>query len=204
MQKGDSFVGKTCFLRRFTDDYVGKNCATVCAEMECRNVALRGTPLCLMVVDTAGREHTKPITNSYYPVVHGVFVMFDVTERSSFDHVPLWTSEMHKHSRPGTPLVVVGLKAGEEAKEEDAPMQPRGAALGEASWAHRARPRQVSAAEARQLTERLAEKYGCAVPYIESSSKRGLRCGVEQAVYVLARQVMRSEAWLSDPPAFVQ
>lgn len=181
---GDAGVGKSCFLMRFTEDvYVGDvYIATIGVDFKIKRVAMRGKPMRLMIWDTAGPERFRTISSSYYRGAHGVFVMFDVTDRASFGNVRHWVQQVRTHGKSATRVMIVGLKAGEE--------ELRSVAEAPGRRASQARPREVSTAEARQLAAELSEELGFLVPYRECSSRKGLR-EVEQATYVLAREVER-------------
>lgn len=49
--------------------------------------------------------------NHYYRNVHAVVYVYDVTNLSSFEHLPVWISECDKHVLdPDLPRVLVGNK----------------------------------------------------------------------------------------------
>jgi Ras-related protein Rab-1A len=49
----------------------------------------------LQLWDTAGQERFKAITASYYRGAHGVVLMYDCTNRESFDNCRRWLSEVN-------------------------------------------------------------------------------------------------------------
>ncbi len=40
--------------------------------------------------DTAGQDRFKTITSSYYRGADGIIIVYDITDRTSFDHVKNW------------------------------------------------------------------------------------------------------------------
>jgi Ras-related protein Rab-1A len=60
--------------------------------------------------DTAGQERFGTITRSYYRGAHGIVVIFDVTDKPTFDHVKAWLLETGKHADPKCNRLLVGNK----------------------------------------------------------------------------------------------
>lgn len=48
--------------------------------------------------DTAGQDRFKTITCSYYKGAHGIMVVYDVTDRESFDSINNWMQEIDKYA----------------------------------------------------------------------------------------------------------
>ncbi len=49
--------------------------------------------------DTAGQDRFKTITCSYYKGAHGIMVVYDVTDRESFEGVRNWVQEIEKYAQ---------------------------------------------------------------------------------------------------------
>ena len=60
--------------------------------------------------DTAGSEKFHKITQSYYRGVHGIMLVFDVSNRKSFKHVSYWLSNISKHANEHVQVQLVGNK----------------------------------------------------------------------------------------------
>jgi Ras-related protein Rab-1A len=60
--------------------------------------------------DTAGQERFKTITSSYYKGVHGIIVVYDVTDRESFDGVHEWMEQIEKSCTTNVARILVGNK----------------------------------------------------------------------------------------------
>lgn len=69
----------------------------------------------LQVWDTAGQERFRNITSSYYRGSNGIIVVYDVTDRTSFDHISFWLKEIDKLA-PDVARMIVGNKID---KKED-------------------------------------------------------------------------------------
>ena len=70
---GDSGVGKTCILFRFSDDAFNTTfISTIGIDFKIKTIELRGKKIKLQIWDTAGQERFHTITTSYYRYVHAV------------------------------------------------------------------------------------------------------------------------------------
>ena len=47
--------------------------------------------------DTAGQDRFRTITSTYYKGVHGVLLVYDVTDRDSFENMQYWMGEVEKY-----------------------------------------------------------------------------------------------------------
>ena len=92
---GDSGVGKSCLLLRFADDtYTESYISTIGVDFKIRTIELDGKTIKLQIWDTAGQERFRTITSSYYRGAHGIIIVYDVTDRDSFDSVKYWMQEV--------------------------------------------------------------------------------------------------------------
>merc|ERR1719343_1277374 len=79
-------------------------------------MSVGGKKVRLQLWDTAGQERFRTITSSYYRRAHGVVVTYDITDRTSFDHVRQWLGEIEKYAAPGTKALIVGNKCDLSSK----------------------------------------------------------------------------------------
>lgn len=64
---GDSGVGKSCLLLRFSDDSFNNNfITTIGIDFKLKTVELDGSRVKLQIWDTAGQERFRTITTAYY------------------------------------------------------------------------------------------------------------------------------------------
>ncbi|KAI8988740.1 small GTP-binding protein [Pilobolus umbonatus] len=109
---GDSGVGKSCLLLRFTDDtYTESYVSTIGVDFKIKTINLDGKSCKLQIWDTAGQERFRTITSSYYRGAQGIIVVYDVTDRKSFKKVKDWLKEIDKHASNDVCRLIVGNKS---------------------------------------------------------------------------------------------
>lgn len=64
----------------------------------------------LQIWDTAGQERFLTITSSYYRGAHGIIVVYDVTNRISFDNIKKWFKEVDTFASASVQQLLVGNK----------------------------------------------------------------------------------------------
>ncbi|KAI8124245.1 hypothetical protein FF38_08789 [Lucilia cuprina] len=95
---GDSGVGKSSLLIRFSDDtFSGSYITTIGVDFKIRTVVIDGLRVKLQIWDTAGQERFRTITSTYYRGTHGVIVVYDVTNGESFANVRRWLDEIQNN-----------------------------------------------------------------------------------------------------------
>lgn len=116
---GDSGVGKSCMLQRFADHTFSPGyISTIGVDFKIRTIDLDDKVVKLQMWDTAGQERFRTITSSYYRGAHGIFIVYDVTDRQSFENLKSWLEEIEKYAQAGVRLVVVGNKSDLENKRQ--------------------------------------------------------------------------------------
>ncbi|XP_018594171.1 RAB3D, member RAS oncogene family, b isoform X2 [Scleropages formosus] len=88
---GNSSVGKTSFLFRYTDDsFTSAFVSTVGIDFKVKTVFRSGKRIKLQIWDTAGQERYRTITTAYYRGAMGFLLMYDITNLDSFSAVRDW------------------------------------------------------------------------------------------------------------------
>lgn len=78
-----------------------------------------GSQANLEIWDTAGQESYLSITRSYYRGTDCCLLVYDVTRRESFDHLPRWLNEAKQNaSNANLVLMLVGNKADLEGSRQ--------------------------------------------------------------------------------------
>lgn len=104
---GNSGVGKSCLLLRFTDDtWSSQHISTIGVDFKIRTVEIEGKTIKLQIWDTAGQERFRTITSSYYRGAHGIILVYDITDEESFRDVAHWQQEILRYGS-GSPIEIL-------------------------------------------------------------------------------------------------
>ena len=77
-----------------------------------------GKRLKLQIWDTAGQDRFKTITSSYYRGAQGIVIVYDITDRISFDNVKIWLGEIEKYADEKVFKFLVGNKCDLEDRRK--------------------------------------------------------------------------------------
>ena len=77
---------------------------------------LNGKNIKLQIWDTAGQERFKNITASYYRGGNGILVVYDITDRESFNNLNSWLIEIEKSANKNVYKILIGNKCDLEEK----------------------------------------------------------------------------------------
>ena len=69
-----------------------------------------GKTIQLQIWDTAGQERTRTSTSSYYQRAHGIIVVYDVTDKASFNNVKHWVQAIAIYAADSVDKLLVGNK----------------------------------------------------------------------------------------------
>lgn len=108
---GDSGAGKSCLLHRFIEDTFSEDqTQTIGIEYGAKIIDLGGAKVKLQIWDTAGQERYKSVTRSYYRGAMGCLIVYDVTNRSSYESVPQWLSDAKQLAGSDVVVMLIGNK----------------------------------------------------------------------------------------------
>ncbi|KAK3834640.1 MAG: ras family-domain-containing protein [Linnemannia elongata] len=108
---GDSGVGKSCLLLRFSDDsFTPSFITTIGIDFKIRTIELDGKRIKLQIWDTAGQERFRTITTVYYRGAMGILLVYDVTDERSFSNIRNWFSNIEQHASEGVNKILIGNK----------------------------------------------------------------------------------------------
>merc|ERR1712110_303608 len=114
---GDSGVGKTCILFRFSDDAFNTTfISTIGIDFKIKTIELRGKKIKLQIWDTAGQERFHAITTSYYRGAMGIMLVYDITNSKSFDNIAKWLRNIQEHANEDVEKMILGNKCDMEDK----------------------------------------------------------------------------------------
>ncbi|XP_024408985.1 ras-related protein Rab-26 isoform X4 [Desmodus rotundus] len=64
----------------------------------------------LQIWDTAGQERFRSVTHAYYRDAHALLLLYDVTNKASFDNIQAWLAEIREYAQHGVVLMLLGNK----------------------------------------------------------------------------------------------
>ena len=113
---GDSSVGKTCFLMRYSDNTFQEiHMSTIGLDYKLKNVQIDdGKIVKIQIWDTAGQDRFRSITKNYYKGAHGIILIYDVTSRKTFENVKNWVTQIKEEVSDKVTIILVGNKIDDE------------------------------------------------------------------------------------------
>jgi small GTP-binding protein len=109
---GCAGVGKTALLKRLVDDNFTECLdSTVGVEFDSTVLTVDDQNVRLQIWDTAGQEKFRSITKAYYRTAAGVLIVFDVTDRKSFDQLTSWVNDVRTLCDATAMSTLVGAKS---------------------------------------------------------------------------------------------
>jgi len=165
---GDSGVGKSSLLMRFTADAFDESSApTIGVDFRLKFINIQDKRLKMTIWDTAGQERFRTLTSSYYRGAQGIIFAYDVTRRETFESIEdIWMKEVDMYSTVDDAVKMV--VANKVDKEEE---------------------REVSIEEGQSF----ARKHGCL--FVETSAKANTAVG--QAFEELVLKVLETPSLLN-------
>lgn len=168
---GDSGVGKTSLLHRYTDDtYSGRSLQTIGIDFKLKSMELDdGRELRLQIWDTAGQERFRTITQAYYRGAQGVLLCYSIIDDQSFAQIRTWMASINDFASNRVQKILIATKCD----VEDSRMITR------------------------QQGESLAEEFG--MQFFETSAKNNVN--VAEPFAAIAQLVMKDKAsHIAAPP----
>jgi len=122
---GDSGVGKSNIMSRFTNDMfssdskttIGVAFATKSILVDVTNDKDNSTDpqsakksVKLQVWDTAGQERYRALSSAYYRGALGALVVYDITSRQSLESIAKWLEEIDRYCTQDIVVILVGNK----------------------------------------------------------------------------------------------
>jgi small GTP-binding protein len=109
---GDSGVGKTCLLSSYTEENFDNSnyLTTIGIDLSVKLLTCLDRFIKLQIWDTAGQERFRTITNNYYHGADGVIIVYDVTERNTFENVKMWLKTINEKAKQDVYKILIGNK----------------------------------------------------------------------------------------------
>ncbi|KAF9295286.1 Ras- protein Rab-18 [Mortierella antarctica] len=119
---GSSGTGKSSLLMRFVDGIFlapDEISATIGVDFKVKVIDVEGKKYKLTIWDTAGQERFRTLTSSYYRGAQGVILVYDVSNRDSFNDLQTWFNELDTYcSSKEVVRMIVGNKVDKESSRE--------------------------------------------------------------------------------------
>jgi len=143
---GNSYVGKTCILLRFSEDIFKENYdVTIGLNYRIKSMTVENNPIKMQIWDTSGEEKFKAIAKNFYRGAHGVLLVYDICQKNSFLDVKSWIEQIIENAdNDDIVMILCGNKCDNEKE------------------------RKISKEEG----ENLAKNYG--IPFFECSAKNNI------------------------------
>ena len=160
---GESSVGKTSFILRYTENTFSEiYLTTMGIDFKTKVIKLKNKKTySVLFYDTAGQEKYRSISLSVIKNVQGVILMYDITNKKSFESITRWMESIREIKGNYFPIILLGNKCELEEK------------------------RVVSKNDAEQL----AQKYG--IELFEISNKAGIN--VDEAGLCIINKVVEEK-----------
>lgn len=161
---GDPSVGKTSTILRFTDNaFMRTYIPTLGVSISEKILKIGKLHINLILWDIAGQSKFEIMRRHFYQGAEGVILIFDLTNRKSFDSLTSWIKDLEKNVTPQRVKLVGFILGNKEDLENE---------------------RKVSAEEAKKI----AQEFN--LEYIETSAKTGKN--VEKSFIELSEALIQS------------
>ena len=110
---GESRVGKTSLIKRYTkDQFGGVYLTTVGIDFQDKTIEIEDKKVKLQVWDTAGQERFRNVAKNYFQSSNGFLLVFDITDKESFQKLnDFWMEQLNMHAPKKAKSVLVGNKS---------------------------------------------------------------------------------------------
>ena len=109
---GDAAVGKTYFSRKYVNNIdLESSLPTIGIEyLTINKVLSNGEKYMIYIYDTAGQEKYKSLSLNSIRHCDGVILMYDITNKKTFDSISEWIKNIYEKKDEDYPLVLIGNK----------------------------------------------------------------------------------------------
>lgn len=103
-------MGKTALIVRYIDNKFNADYkATLGFEISVKAVANKESNYTLAIWDIAGQDQLAELRRSYIEGAQGAILVYDVTNRESFQDINFWIDQLYKYAGV-VPFILVGNK----------------------------------------------------------------------------------------------
>ena len=118
MVLGESMVGKTCLITRYTNDkFGGRYLCTVGIDFQKKKIEKNNKKILLQIWDTAGQERFRNVTKNYFHASQGFILAYDINNKESFEKVQYWVEEIKSNAEEKIKCILIGTKCDLDRRE---------------------------------------------------------------------------------------
>ena len=111
MTFGNSAVGKTSFILRFSENFFqDQYLTTIGFDFKVKTINIKNTQYKVIMFDTAGQEKYKSLASNIIKKAQGIIVIYDITNKSSFDSIDGIIKSILDDKGKDFPMILVGNK----------------------------------------------------------------------------------------------
>ena len=108
---GDGAVGKTSLVHRFVEGvFNDRYKATIGVDIFSKNVSTPKGDVELQLWDLSGQAHFSAVRSKFYSKADGALLVFDLTNRKTFENLNTWITEATNGVGSGIPMYLLGNK----------------------------------------------------------------------------------------------
>ena len=115
MTLGNTEVGKSCFILRYTDNIFQEvYLSTIGIDFKTKTETVNNKQYKIYLYDTTGQEKYKSIALNIIKNAQGIILMYDITDRKSFESIPDWIKSVKDAKGSNFPMILLGNKLDKE------------------------------------------------------------------------------------------
>ena len=119
MTIGNSAVGKTCFILRFTENiFEDIYLSTIGIDFKIKKIKIKDKKYKIFFYDTTGQERYVSIAFNTIKNADGIFLMYDITNEQSFQSLPEWINSVREAKGNDFPIILLGNKIDKEEERK--------------------------------------------------------------------------------------
>lgn len=108
---GSSGVGKTAIVQHLINgSFKEEGQPTIGVEFKSYSLQTDGESIKLQIWDTAGQERFRSVSKAYFRNALGAILVFDLTNRQSFDDLNVWFNDLRQLCAPNAYIILIGNK----------------------------------------------------------------------------------------------
>ena len=116
---GDIGVGKTNILSKYiSNKFETDSKSTIGVELSTKTFNINNNKINAQIWDTAGQEKYKSLTKAYYKGALGALVIYDITQKITFENIDKWISDLKISADEKVSIILIGNKSDLEEKRE--------------------------------------------------------------------------------------